>query len=59
MVAGRNIHLDAHRADGGDEIDHPADLGLGRRIVETVVLRPGVERQHMVALGALLRRDPP
>ena len=56
MVAGRNIHLDAHRADRGDQIDHPADLAFGHLVVEAVVLRPGVEREHMIALRPLLRR---
>ena len=30
----RNVHLRAHRADRGDEVDHPADLGFGRGIGE-------------------------
>ena len=31
LRAGRHVHLRAHRADLGDQVDHPADLGLGRR----------------------------
>ena len=56
---GGNVHLDAHGADRRDEIDHPADLRLGGGVIEAVVLRPGVERQHVVTLGALLRGNAP
>ncbi len=40
---GGDVHLGAHRADGGDEIDHPADLRLRRRIVQA---RRGAARRR-------------
>src|SRR6202030_249566 len=55
----RNIHLDAHRADRGDQIDHPADLGFGHLVVEAVVRRPGIERQHVVTRRPLFGGDAP
>ena len=33
-----DVHLGAHRADGGDQIDHPADLGFGLVVGETFEL---------------------
>ena len=41
-VAGGDVHFRAHRADRGDEIDHPADLGFGGGIAEIA----GIERQQ-------------
>ena len=37
---GGDVHLGAYRADGGDEIDHPADFGFGFVISKTFEFRP-------------------
>ena len=52
-VAGGDVHLGAHRADRGDQIDHPADLGLGLGVVEPVVLGHGASTSSVVAPGPL------
>ena len=39
-IARGDIHFGAHRADGGDQIDDPADLGFGLVVGEAVELRP-------------------
>ncbi len=39
ICVAADVHLRAHRADGGDEIDHPADFGFGFVVVEPVVAR--------------------
>ena len=54
-----DVHLRPHRADGGDEIDHPADLGLGLRVIERFVLGPVRKCEQALARGAAFRRHPP
>ena len=58
--AVRDIHLCPQRADRGHEVDHPADLGFGLRIMERIVLRPVREHQQVFrARGVRLRREAP
>src|SRR5262249_2973363 len=54
-----DVHSRAPRAKGGDEVDDPADLGLGLEVIERALLRPGREREQPLARRAGLRRDLP
>ena len=54
-----DIHFSAHRANGGDQIDHPADLGLGLKIDEAVVPGPARQREQAVTGRAAFGRHPP
>ena len=54
-----DVHFGAHGADGGHEVDHPADLGLGFEVIEPLELRPWREREQTVAGEAILGRHAP
>ena len=53
LRAGRHVRLRAGRADLADEIDDPADLGLGRFVDESLERRPGGEGQDALPAPAL------
>src|SRR6266498_4692674 len=44
-----DVHFRTHGADGANEVDDPADLGLCFEVVEPFKLRPGRERKQAVA----------
>ncbi len=54
LGAGRHVHLRAHRAHLGHELDEPADLGVGVGILQAAMARPF--RQHQQAVAALAFR---
>ena len=43
---GRHAHLGLHRANFGDQIDHPADFGFDRLVDLKAFRGPGPERQR-------------
>ena len=57
--AERDAHLAAHRADFGNEVDHPADLGLSVAVLEAGEVAPSCQRQHAGSCGSLRAFDRP